>query len=207
VLDGQFSLGRQHRISHKKYAVLNKFSANPLDVLITVMSTVGRCCVLPEDIEPAIITKHVYRISCDLAKVNPFFIAYCLRGCPDIQDQLQSQIRGATRPAINGSILKDLIVPIPSLVEQHEIVRRVDQLFSLADQVEARYAKAKQYVDSLKQSILAKAFRGELVPQDPNDEPATALLERIREARGIKTMDRSKPRATKSGTPHQNPVL
>ena len=65
-----------------------------------------------------------------------------------------------------------------------EIVRRVDESFALADQVEARYAKAKQYVDSLKQSILAKAFRGELVPQDPTDEPATVLIERIRDASG-----------------------
>ena len=54
---------------------------------------------------------------------------------------------------------------------------------TLADQIEARFTKAKQYIDSLNQSILAKAFRGELVPQDPNDEPATLLIERIREAR------------------------
>jgi type I restriction enzyme, S subunit len=49
--------------------------------------------------------------------------------------------------------------------------------------VEARYQKAKAVVDKLTQSILAKAFRGELVPQDPNDEPASELLERIREER------------------------
>ena len=60
-------------------------------------------------------------------------------------------------------------------------MRRVAALFKLADQVEARYNKAKAYVDKLAQSILAKAFRGELVPQDPNDEPASVLLERIRE--------------------------
>ncbi len=50
----------------------------------------------------------------------------------------------------------------------------------LADQIETRYQKAKTHVDKLTQSILAKAFRGELVPQDPNDEPASKLLERIR---------------------------
>ncbi len=61
-----------------------------------------------------------------------------------------------------------------------KIVRRVESLFTLADQLEARYKKGKAYVDKLTQSILAKAFRGELVPQDPNDEPAEKLLERIR---------------------------
>jgi type I restriction enzyme, S subunit len=72
---------------------------------------------------------------------------------------------------------------VPPVAEQREIVRRVDTLFTLADQIEARYAKAKAHVDNLTQSILAKAFRGELVPQDPNDEPASALLERIKNAR------------------------
>ncbi len=55
----------------------------------------------------------------------------------------------------------------------------MEQLFTLADQLEARFAKAQVHVDKLTQSLLAKAFRGELVPQDPNDEPAEKLLKRI----------------------------
>ena len=71
-------------------------------------------------------------------------------------------------------------VSLPPLAEQQEIVRRVEALFALADQLEARYAKAKAHVEKLTQSILAKAFRGELVPQDPNDEPASRLFDRLR---------------------------
>ena len=56
----------------------------------------------------------------------------------------------------------------------------INRIFNLSIKDEARYTKAKAYVDKLTQSILAKAFRGELVPQDPNDEPASVLLERIR---------------------------
>ena len=62
-------------------------------------------------------------------------------------------------------------VPFCPLVEQKEIVRRVEELFALADQIEARYAKAKAYIDKLTQSILAKAFRGELVPQIQTTNP------------------------------------
>jgi type I restriction enzyme S subunit len=69
------------------------------------------------------------------------------------------------------------------LEEQHEIVRRVEALFKIADDIEKHYEKAKAHVDKLTQSILAKAFRGELVPQDPNDEPASELLKRIQEER------------------------
>ena len=90
---------------------------------------------------------------------------------------------GVTREGLNYDQIRSFILPIPPLPEQQEIVRRVEALFKVADQIEERYKKARAYVDKLTQSILAKAFRGELVPQDPHDEPASALLERIREER------------------------
>jgi type I restriction enzyme S subunit len=100
----------------------------------------------------------------------------------------QASYSSGGQPNIKLEFLNPYPLALPPLAEQREIVRRVDELFALADQVETRYAKAKQYVVNLKQSILAKAFCGELVRQDPGDEPATALLERIREARGTEPM-------------------
>lgn len=180
VFEGKFNKGKQHRISHQKYELLKKYAARPLDVLVTVMATVGRCCVVPSDIETAIITKHVYRITVDQAVVNPYYLMQCIRGCPAVLTQVQDKIQGVTRPGINGTILKEINIPLPPITEQQEIVRRVEELFALADRIEARYQKAKAQVDKLTQSILAKAFRGELVPQDPNDEPASELLNRIK---------------------------
>ncbi|EJL6288310.1 restriction endonuclease subunit S [Vibrio cholerae] len=84
---------------------------------------------------------------------------------------------------ISGKDLKSVVVYYPDLTEQKEIVRLVDQYFAFADTIEAQVKKAQARVDKLTQSILAKAFRGELVPQDPNDEPADKLLERIALAR------------------------
>lgn len=80
-----------------------------------------------------------------------------------------------------GFVSRVLRYPInlPTADEQAEIVRRVESLFALADQLEARYTSARAQIDRLTPSLLAKAFRGELVPQDPNDEPAAALLARI----------------------------
>jgi type I restriction enzyme S subunit len=74
-------------------------------------------------------------------------------------------------------------IQMPCLEEQQEIVRRTQPLFSLADQLEARLTSARQIVERLTPALLAKAFRGELVPQDPNDDAASVLLERIRAAR------------------------
>lgn len=72
---------------------------------------------------------------------------------------------------INTEELATTIIPLPPLEEQAEIVRRVKLAFEKLDKIELRYQKAKEYSDKLTQSILNKAFRGELVPQDPNDKP------------------------------------
>jgi type I restriction enzyme S subunit len=82
--------------------------------------------------------------------------------------------------------LKGYPIPLPPINEQKVIVKRVEELFSYADKIESRYLKAKAQFDKLHQSILAKAFRGELVPQDPEDEPANLLLERILTEKGSK---------------------
>ena len=73
-------------------------------------------------------------------------------------------------------------------LEEHDpiflqLASTAEQAFAFADQLEAKVASAKSRIDHLSQSILAKAFRGELVPQDPNDEPACVLLERIQAQR------------------------
>lgn len=90
---------------------------------------------------------------------------------------------GGAQPNISSKEICALRINVPSIDEQTEIVRRVEQLFAFADQLEAKVASAKSRIDHLTQSILAKAFRGELVPQDPNDEPASVLLERIKAQR------------------------
>lgn len=86
-------------------------------------------------------------------------------------------------PGLTKSDIIDHCVYLPRIEEQKEIVRLVDQYFAFSDTIGAQVKKAQSRVDNLTQSILAKAFRGELVPQDPNDEPAEKLLERIAEAR------------------------
>jgi type I restriction enzyme S subunit len=107
------------------------------------------------------------------------FICYFLNS-PIILEHVNNLIGGSAAPHINVGDIKEYPVPFPSLEEQKEIVRRVEQLFAFADRIEARYTKAKAMLDKLPQSILAKAFRGELVPQNPNDEPASVLLEKIK---------------------------
>jgi type I restriction enzyme S subunit len=81
---------------------------------------------------------------------------------------------------IGQKALMAIILNNPPLDEKKEIIRRVESLFTMADTVEKQYKDAKGRTNRLTQSILAKAFRGELVPQDTNDEPAVKLLEKIK---------------------------
>jgi type I restriction enzyme S subunit len=149
---------------------------------------------------PAILYQRVGKISPinGSLKLNSPFLFLFLQSEYFIHE-LNSRLRGTDQPYVNPPEMLEILIRVPPNAEQDEIVRRVDELFAVVDQVEARYAKAKQYVDSLKQSVLAKAFCGELVPQDPNDEPATALLERIREARSTEPSKHLVKRTSKSG--------
>lgn len=94
--------------------------------------------------------------------------------------------------------VSDLIVPVPPTEEQTEIVRRVEELFTYADRIEARYQAARRRVEKLTPAVLAKAFRGELVPQNPDDEPASVLLERIQASRAANAVT-SKSRRVRNG--------
>lgn len=89
----------------------------------------------------------------------------------------------AGQHGIAGSDVKRTPVPLPPIAEQTEIVSRVEEAFSKADHVGAALDEQERAARALKQSILKAAFQGRLVPQDPNDEPAAKLLERIKKGR------------------------
>lgn len=152
------------------------------DVLYSrVGANFGEACVIPWDFDFAIY------VSLTLIKPNNDFIneKYLTMFLNSKDGVLQSRggIMGSGIQNLNVENVRKYRIPLPSISEQTEIVRLVEQYFALADTLEKNLANAKQRVDNLTQSILAKAFKGELVPQDPNDEPADKLLERIKAAR------------------------
>ncbi len=123
-----------------------------------------------------------------LIRIRPSIVEseyiYILLNTPFIKGQFFSNAKSSSGiNNINTEELSKTVVYLPPLKEQREIVRQVDKLFSFADKLEGHYKKEKEKIDKLPQSVLAKAFRGELVPQEPNDEPASVLHARIKEER------------------------
>lgn len=146
---------------------------------------VGKTCVFKGE-RDAIYAGYLIRVRCS-PKLLPDYLNYCL-GSPAGRDYCwQVKSDGVSQSNINAKKLAAFDFLLPSVAEQAEIVRRVETLFTFADRLEARYTAAHAQVEKLTPSLLAKAFRGELVPQDPNDEPATELLARIRATTGRST--------------------
>ena len=120
---------------------------------------------------------------------------------PDFQRAIIDNSSATTLPIINKGRFKKLALSVPPLEEQAEIVRRIESAFGWLDRMAADHAAAARLLPKLDAAILAKAFRGELVPQDPNDEPASVLLERIRVEREV---EGNKPKKGR-GRPPQKP--
>ena len=107
--------------------------------------------------------------------------------------QMRVLAEGGNQPNLNLSKVKGFPLPAPTIEEQAEIVRRVETLFAFADRLEARLQAARTAANRLTPALLAKAFRGELVPQDPNDEPAAELLKRLAASAPATTKRRGRP--------------
>ncbi len=101
----------------------------------------------------------------------------------NIKNDLENYAPATAQKNINLGILNEVVFKCPPIEEQKEIVRRVEKLFAIANSLEEKYKTAIARVGKIEQSVLAKAFRGELVEPDPSDEPAENLLKRILDVR------------------------
>lgn len=144
------------------------------DLLICEGGEPGRCAVWNTDDADMVFQKAVHRVR--LAEnVSPYWVALNIRN-DAYSGRLDEYFTGTTIKHLTGKSLARYEFSLPTLAEQREIVRRVEALFALAHQIEARCVRAKAHADNLAQSILAKAFRGELTPAGA--EPTHAVQER-----------------------------
>jgi type I restriction enzyme S subunit len=90
---------------------------------------------------------------------------------------------GNNQPALNKDRVQRLLLPLAPAAEAIEIAKLIENAFSWIDRLVNDAKSARKLIDHLDQSVLAKAFKGDLVPQDPADEPTSALLDRIRAER------------------------
>ncbi len=183
--------------SELKYARLpeaerKKLALVPGDVLMIrsngSVSLVGKTAVVGDCEKGFAYAGYLIRLRVKPKAILPLFLHYCFASS-DMRQQIEIPARSTSGVNnINSEEVRQLHLLLPPVEEQREIVQRAAKLLALADRIEDRYQGAKKQVDSLTQSILAKAFRGELVPTEADlaaregrdYESAARLLERIR---------------------------
>ena len=141
---------------------------------ITIAANIADTAILGFD---ACFPDSVVGFLSEIGQCNIRFVEFFLRTA---KEDLERYAPATAQKNINLGTLKDLAIPFPPLAEQNVITEEIDRYLSVADAVEAVVDAELKRSDALRQSILKQAFSGKLVPQDPNDEPAEKLLERIK---------------------------
>lgn len=159
---GKLDTKQLNYVTEKKSKQLSRYKLQTGDILFTRMGTVGRSCVVPSFAEGWLITYHLIRVSVDPEKVIPGFIFYCFRGAKTVIDQLREKGKGATREGVNSQILRELRLPIPQLIQQKQIVAYLDSIQLEIDEMRQLLDQDTNLLYRMEQTILERAFRGEL---------------------------------------------
>ena len=177
---------------------LQKSKLSPGDVVVVRTGDPGVAAVIPKDLPVANCSDLIVVRLINL--ISPHYAAHYMNS-----DFAKSIVRGVqvgvAQQHFNVGAMSEMPIPITTLREQSEIVKEIDAAFLWIDRLASEAISARKLIDHLDHAVLSKAFRGELVPQDPNDEPASVLLERINAERtGVSPARRGRGRPRLAAT-------
>jgi len=175
------------KTAHFTEKELEKLALKTGDVLVIRSNgspdLVGRVALVSEAETDFIFAGYLIRMRFDQTIALPEYVRLCFQS-DEIRGKIEKGLKSTSGVNnINSTELQALEFPMPDVDEQREIIDRVEMAFEKIDRLTEEASRALELVDHLDQRLLTKAFAGELVPQEPNDEPASVLLDRIREER------------------------
>lgn len=146
-------------VSKRKYQELIRYSVFPRDVIITIMGTVGRCCVVPENASPMLSSKHLWSMTFDSGRVLPELICWQLNHASWVKNWFARHSQGAVMEAIQSSTLRNLKLPVPSIEEQKQIYARYVGCSRGIEAEEECLAKLRQQKHGLMHDLLSGSVR------------------------------------------------
>ena len=164
-------------ITKEKYDSLIGFAVQPYDIIVSCAGTIGETYVLPAGMQEGIINQALMLIRLFSKEIERFYLLYF-----DfiLKDEAYRNSKGTAIKNIPPfDVLKNFFIPIPPIGEQKRILDEVDRLMSFVSTIETGTKNLHTAIKQAKFKILELAIHGKLVPQDPNDEPASELLKRI----------------------------
>jgi type I restriction enzyme, S subunit len=202
IRTGDFSDDSSKFISQQKAQELRPHGIRSGDLLITKMGDPpGDVCIYPDDRPQAVITA-----DCIKLRLHPFlsskrFFEMALSS-ESSQKQILLRTKGVAQLKVSLARFKTVAVPLPPEPEQFRIAAEIERRFSILADAVRELEHQIMRANRLRQSILKRAFVGKVVPQDPSDEPASVLLERIRAERARAQEQKQKtPEATNAASP------
>jgi len=171
-----YTLGSYY-ITKEKYDSLIGFAVQPYDIIVSCAGTIGETYVLPAGIQEGIINQALMVIRLFSKEIERFYLLYF-----DfiLKDEAYRNSKGTAIKNIPPfDVLKNFFIPIPPIGEQKRILDEVDRWMSFVSTIETGAKNLQTAIKQAKPKILDLAIHGKLVPQDPNDEPASELLKRI----------------------------
>jgi len=186
VISGDSNIG-DYFIGADKFQELISCAVKPNDVLISLVGTVGKVLILPDNIKPGIINPRLIKITLSRIAYSSKFFKYYFESAY-LKSLYATKSHGATMNIINLGIIQDLPFLLLTLAEQTQIVQEIETRLSVCDNILCNIEEGLVKAEALRQSILKKAFEGKLLNetelaacrQQPDWEPAEKLLARIR---------------------------